>query len=763
MKEVFIKYNPYCLETEIEVEGRNLCQNSKIKERSLKGTRLQEWIEDFPQLLVDEYNDNQFRITFHGTLLDYEDLKESFDNVIEYSLNVSYIFIPAKETADKGLLIDGVFKKIQAGPFDELRDEALLNAFKLAKSDDFEICVVATMSAGKSTMINALIRDKLMPSRQEACTAIITRIKDNDCGVRWEADVYNRENCVVETCNDLTYSSMEKLNSDGQISSINVRGDIPFVSADELSLVLIDTPGPNNARDPKHRKVQNEFLNKSSKSLVIYIMESTFGSDDDNALLHHVADSMKVGGKQSKDRFIFVVNKMDERRREDGDVESTLERVRSYLRYQGIDNPNLFPAAALPALNIRLITKGKEVDEDTRDETEMMVRKLNRNENLHLEQYSSLPRSACEKINNMLREAENCGDEKMKALVHTGVLSIEVAIEQYVKKYAKTAKIKNIVDTFNHKLDELGCVEKIKQELLENQENSEKIANQISIIRKKIDDGNAAKYFNYEIEDAVDKNRIESEKLIENIICRYQSNLTQAIKEDLSCKKMSEEDADRFIKKMKKYVRRLELDLQSDLDIQIRDNLMKTCDELLDKYKRKLASLTDEMDFAELKGFTIDPIMLMAGSLSNLTSISIEKMLKTERCEQGKKWIKNENKKWYKPWTWFDEDGHYEKVYVERDFVYSEDLLQKFFPPIEESLRANGESAKMQVIEDNDLIANLYIREVERLDNILVSKMKEFEDCVKEKVNVDKRIKATEMKLEWLEEIQSEVASILEI
>ena len=58
-------------------------------------------------------------------------------------------------------------------------------------------------------------------------------------------------------------------------------------------------------------------------------MEGTFGSDDDNALLDRVAESMKVGGKQSKDRFIFVVNKMDDRRKEDGDTAQTLERVRN--------------------------------------------------------------------------------------------------------------------------------------------------------------------------------------------------------------------------------------------------------------------------------------------------------------------------------------------------------------------------------------------------------------------------------------------------
>ena len=68
------QYNPYNLETEITVEGKKLAQNSKIGERILPGTRLQEWIEDLPRILIDEYNDRDFDVDFHGTLLDFEDL-----------------------------------------------------------------------------------------------------------------------------------------------------------------------------------------------------------------------------------------------------------------------------------------------------------------------------------------------------------------------------------------------------------------------------------------------------------------------------------------------------------------------------------------------------------------------------------------------------------------------------------------------------------------------------------------------------------------
>ena len=39
--------------------------------------------------------------------------------------------IPAKETSDKEVLIDEVFKEIQEGPFDELRDVEIIDGKKM--------------------------------------------------------------------------------------------------------------------------------------------------------------------------------------------------------------------------------------------------------------------------------------------------------------------------------------------------------------------------------------------------------------------------------------------------------------------------------------------------------------------------------------------------------------------------------------------------------------------------------------------------------
>ena len=760
MKKVFIKYNPYKLETEITVEGKKLAQNSNLGERSAPGTRFQEWVEDLPKLLVEEYNDTDFEIVFHGTLLDYEDLTEVFTEAYKKGqLTAKLERKPAKETSDKEVLIDEVFKKIQEGPFEELRAEEIKSAFEHAKSSDFEVCVVATMSAGKSTLINAMLCDKLMPSKQEACTAIITRLKDNDNDT-WQAEVYNKENCLIETHEALNYQTMERLNGDESVSMIKAVGNIPFVTAEDVSLVLVDTPGPNNARDPEHKKVQSKFLGTSSKSLVLYIMEGTFGSEDDDNLLKRVAESMSVGGKQSKDRFLFVVNKMDDRRKEDGDTQQMLNRVREYLSKHGIENPNLFPAAALPALNIRLIEKGVELDEDTMDETEVKVKKLNRNEQFYLENYATLPGSVSGKIKDELSKAEKSNEKNEQALIHTGVPSVEAAIRQYVQKYAKTAKIKNIVDTFIHNLDEAKCFENTKKELAERQDERDEILANINNIRYKMQDINDAKKFSDTVDDTIIKIDDDSREVVERTIKKFEAKISDRISK-IKGVQLDIKDAEYEVTQLKKFAERIEPDFREELEEMIQTKVISTGEALLNEYKKKLASLTEGI--GEIGGFKIKPSEFMKGSVISADSFVVKKFIQTKKVEDGEEWVENTDKKWYKPWTWFQEKGYYRTKYKTVEYIEGDELAQAFLQPVEDNLFENGENARKYVLEESKKIANAFNSVFEKLDKKLEEKLQKLEECVASRFAAEKQIEESKKNLKWLEDIHREVETILEI
>lgn len=767
MKKIFIRYNPYKLETDITVDGKNLAQNSQIREKTASGTRLQEWVEELPRILIDEYNDTDFEVLFHGTLLDYEDLTIVFTEAYENSLLTAKLERrPAKETADKEVLIEDVFKEIQKGPIDELRDIEIISAFEHAKSSDFEVCVVATMSAGKSTMINAMLGTKLMPSKQEACTAIITRIKDiSEKDMSWQAEVYNRDGRLVETHESLTYTTMERLNSSEIISEIRVTGDIPFVSSEDVSLVLIDTPGPNNSRDPHHRKVQSEFLGKSSKSLVLYIMTGEFGTDDDNTLLKRVAESMAVGGKQSKDRFIFVVNKLDDRKKEDGDTEHTLERVRSYLKTHGVANPNLFPAAALPALNIRLLANGDDVDEDTKDETDMKVKKLNRNETLHFETYASLPSSIRGDIAQRLSKAKENGRVTDEALIHTGITSVEASISQYVQKYAKTAKIKNIVDTFMHKLDEVGCFEETKRELAKNRNDSEKIVKQIDFIRKKIDDVKLAKEFKAAVDEAVVKANNDSREVVEKIIGKFQSRVRKKI-DELHGKELDIDDAIDEIERLEKFAKKLEPDFEVEIDELIRESLVKTGNALLGEYRSKLASLAQEIDLGS-KGILIDPLKLMSNSVIN-SNFSYSHLVREDQRVVGHESyeVKERTRGWFSGLRFWPKNEYvtkYREVYKTVKYINGSELSQQFLAPVQEALYKNGDEAQKYALKQSQYIAHRFNEEFKKLDDVLKVKLGELENYTTDKNRAEERILESERKLKWLEQIKAKVETILEI
>ena len=767
MKTVFIKYNPYKLQTEITIEGKKLAENSKLGEKSSEGARLQEWIEELPQILFEEYNDTSFDITFHGTTLDYEDLSDVFKDIEEKeNIKVKLTHIPAKETHHKEILIDKIFQNIKNGPFNELKDQQIIAAFENAKSSDFEICVVATMSAGKSTLINSMLGKKLMPSKLEACTAIITKIKDNSQeNIPFKAKIYDRYNNLLETNEELTYSSMKRFNEEENVSLVSVEGNIPFVQSDDISLVLIDTPGPNNSRDENHERVQRELLGKSSKALVLYLMTGEYGTNDDNNLLRMVSSSMAVGGKQSKDRFIFVVNKLDERKKEDGDINETLGRVNEYLQSHGIKKPNLFPAAALPALNIRLMKNNEEIDEDEMDSTEYKVKKLNRYEDFHFENYAVLPPRVRGEVKAKLdktRETGNGIDNMDEALIHTGIVSIEAAIRQYVNKYAKTAKIKNTVDTFMHKLEEVGCFEETKKEIAENQEEKEKIINQIDNIRAKIDSAKEGKKFEEKVNSRINDVNSKSKFILEEIVETLQKDIRKTLANNKNKTELNKEDAENEVDKLKKYAKELEKKFKVDVDELITKNLIDTSNVLLEEYKIKLQSLANEINLDKKTTINISPLSIMGGNF-NESALNINSYKKSKEVQDGEEWVTNSDKKWFKPWTWFQESGYYRTTHKNIEVIDLSKLAYDYFDRIQDGLYENKENAYNYAIEQSKDIGEYFKKEFSNLDKILKDKLNELESYASDKEKVEERIKESERRLKWLEDIKVQVESILEI
>ncbi len=754
MKKIFIKHNPYQVTTEILIDGNPLKKNSRL---NFGDRRLQEWVDDLPDILFEECNTRDFEITFHGTVPDYEDILAIADEAKKKNINISVEHIQAKEVKDKEATIQEIFDLIQDGPFEELKKPDVTKAFELAKSNDFEVNVVATMSAGKSTLINALLGQKLMPAKQEACTATITEIKDTDTD-HFEARVYDKGGNLIEAHDNLTYSIMERLNSNPAVSRVRTEGNIPFVTSEDVALVLVDTPGPNNSRDPEHRAATYRMLSESSKTVVLYIMNATqLAVDDDNNLLSHVAESMNVGGKQSRDRFIFVVNKLDDFKKGEDSIIATLQKVRDYLADNGIENPNIYPVSALTALNIRtILAESDDDDDDDVYEAKGKVRKFNRNGEMHFEKYAPLPASVRGQIANRLAQAVGTGDVNEQALIHSGVVPVEEAIRMYVRKYAKPAKIKNIVDTFITRIESAHTFETTRQQISQNEAQKKAIIERINSIEAKLKSGEEAKKFKAQIEKInYDK---EIDDLANNVLAEAQTKITKHL--GAAKEKLTRQEAEDVCKALAKFADGLQAEVQVRLEDLIQNSVQKGANCLLETYKKKLADLVKEVSIEDIE---IDPFKMMLGEIPTNTSSIISSSGKTEQVKKGEKWVANTSKRWYKPWTWFQESGYYEDIIEECEYIDGTELSQKFFAPIQEPLFENGKAAVAYAKEQTKLIKKDFVEKFDELDKVLKAKLGELKACTADEQAAEERLVDSKQKLEWLENIQARVNAILDI
>ncbi len=766
MKKVFIKYNPYQVTTEITIDDQPLKQNSKLIH---KDQRLQEWVDKLPDILFEECSTKEFELTFYGTILDFEDVVAAAEDAKTKGINISLKHIPAKEVRDKEQAIEKIFEDIQKGPFDELKRPSVINAFKLANSKDFEVNVVACMSAGKSTLINALLSKKMMPAKKEACTATITKIKDNDAD-HFEAKVYDKEDALIETQPLLTYEIMQRLNDDPSVSRIEVEGNIPFVNSEEISLVLVDTPGPNNARNEEHKATTYKMIDDSSKAVVLYVMRPPVGSDDDAKLLKKVADSMKVGGKQSRDRFIFVVNGLDEFKKDEDSIEATLKKVRDYLADNGIHNPNIFPTSALTALDIRTVLACSDDDDDDEVyEANGRVRKFNKNEELHFEKYAPLPASAKGIISNRLAKAVEDKDDKEQALIHSGVVPVEEAIRMYVLKYSKTAKIKNIVDTFINRVESAKTFETTMEEIATDTAEKDAIVARIEEIKSKLESGEDAKKFKNDIKK-LNYDKEITERSTE-IVKEAEEEIT-AYLDSAKKKEMSRAEAEEMYKKLMKEASDVQARMIVDLEKLVNTTVKSNAQELLRRYKEKLADLV--RDLKKLGDVDINPFEMMRGDISGMGDI--ESFLK---CSTDTKqvWEVVGNHKEYKEvfglrrWlnrnigTNFNVDYKLIDDYdwVEHEYIDGDKLSAQFIVPVQKKLYKNQSSAIEYAKDGAEIVKSSFAEKFDELDALLKVKLDELKQCAVDEKIAQKKLEEAQSRKAWLEDIQRRVNAILDI
>lgn len=302
----------------------------------------------------------------------------------------------------------------------------MFEQFDIDDKNIFKVCVVATMSSGKSTFINSIIGEEIMPEKNEACTARTMSVIDNDNATTKKAHII-RQNGAKEVVEIDSKDVLDRINNDEDIKEFLIETDIESIKNTSRALVLVDTPGVNNSGDEKHGKRTEEFLQKMDMGVIIYLLNATqLATNDDSILLELVSDHVK---KNKNVKIMFVINKIDALDEESESISDTVKVAKEYIEGHGVKNPIIYPLSALAAKSLRMVLYKRE----------MTKRELRRLGDIY-DRYQPKDNSmlAYAMTDELSSEVYTIDDKKVsaeqlkRALDNTGITAIERRLESYM-------------------------------------------------------------------------------------------------------------------------------------------------------------------------------------------------------------------------------------------------------------------------------------------------------------------------------------------
>lgn len=237
-----------------------------------------------------------------------------------------------------------------------------------SRKKPFKIMVTATMSAGKSTFINALVGEKVASTKNLACTGrlhyIYSKPSDDKLIGKWDRQ-------VVLDAKDSILNENEETQNRISYESIYYKGRLSG-----RHCMILDTPGVNSAVYQKHGEcTDSAIISGAYDALVFLINYEHIGTDDEIAHLSFV--KQHVGDRVP---FIFCVNKIDSKKKDDLMLEEKMSDIKDYLKEQGFPDATVFFVSSRAAYLYRV--RDRLQDEDELDDLELLTKKIKRSANI---------------------------------------------------------------------------------------------------------------------------------------------------------------------------------------------------------------------------------------------------------------------------------------------------------------------------------------------------------------------------------------------
>lgn len=619
MKEIKLRYDAYRMEAS--------CADGSMRDffaPKCGKVPLDKWCDDFLKEVVKNENSD---VCIELSALErdcntMEDAVEAYNKQnkggfkITFKSNIQKSIAANSDVSQKLKKLTEIYSRIKEAscPFEELKNNANIDRnFQKAQDKEYEIAVVATMSSGKSTLINAMLGRELLPARNEATTATIAKIYNTNID-HYSAKSYDADMNLLDSKDPLDLDDMNILNNNPNTAYIDIKGKIAGISTDGLNLILSDTPGPNNSRTPEHEGHTYRLIKADYKPMVLYILNATqLETNDDYNLLKYISEQMRDGGREGSDRFIFVLNKADEFDPDKGEtISKKIEDTKRYLEKFGIKDPKIFPCASRLAKLIRQDLNGETLSSKEKSSLRGDVALFVDEPHYHFSDFAPLSDSARAKVNEQLKVAKERNSEKEEALIYTGIPAVEAAINEHLEKYALPKKITEILHSFDAIVKNLEIEAKELGELRSNKSKIEETRKAINEINSQLSNGKKSDELKTKIDalSVSDEIKRDLEKLFGKKTREFIDILSKKYKGNLPAN-----EAKRKIGILKDEIEDLGNKFAIDIEMLLNTKICEEAGRYVDEYNQYVADLV---------GSAFKHDVNPAAILGSLASISFE-------------------------------------------------------------------------------------------------------------------------------------------
>ncbi|MBW5390357.1 hypothetical protein E6A51_09200, partial [Brachyspira hampsonii] len=404
-------------------------------------------------------------------------------------------------------------------------------------------------------------------------------------------------------------------------------------------------------------------------------------------------------------------------------------------------------------------------------------------------------KSGHDKINAMLNHAE---DEFDTLLVHSGIPAVEIAINDYLEKYAMAEKISKGVNTFIGYIRERNMENNIADVLAGNEAKLKEFNEKIAYVSKQIADGNRGKEYKKRIEELDISKKINNELnrivgdvgdrlynevnyIVESIVGKPLPTLAKAaaaipalaaIPAALAFAPLaavgaalgiggifgalagnndpyivSKSKGEEYVRRFEEIVKEILISFSAEIESQIYSDIIEFSNTMIDEYRKEINSLLEEID---IDGFERDKSDfqfndLFDSSINDIRS-GMDKHIKGKGVSFKKIGI-----------IPFINISITDKFDI---LEYNNDILTKIFDNVQKECVRIEKYANEELVNE---IKQKFLSQIDELEIVVSKKIDSLKNMTSSKEQVEKFIAENKKNKLWLEDFINKLNSVIEL